>query len=78
MVSRQALAARVKRLEELGNGLVKEIQMWEAMLWQGKELHIPSTELHSYIGAIRRASAAISEAQMAMEKALRQHCPGVL
>jgi hypothetical protein len=64
------LAARVKRLEELGNGLVKEIQMWEGMLWQGKDLPISSAELHSYLGAIRRASAAISEARMAMEKAL--------
>jgi hypothetical protein len=72
MVSRRALAARVKRLEELGNGLVKEIQMWERMLWQGKELPIPSVELHSYLGAIRRASAAISEARLAMEKALRR------
>jgi hypothetical protein len=72
MVSRRALAARVKRLEELGNGLVKEIQMWERMLWQGKELPIPSAELHTYLGAIRRASAAISEARMAIEKALRR------
>ena len=46
MVSRRALAARVKRLEELRNGLVKEIQMWERMLWQGKELPISSAELH--------------------------------
>jgi hypothetical protein len=66
------LAARVKRLEELGNGLVKEIQMWEGMLWQGKELAIPSVELHQCIGAIRRAVTAISEARMALEKALRR------
>jgi hypothetical protein len=72
MVSRRALAARVKRLEELGNGLVKEIQMCERMLGQGKELPIPLEALHPYLGAIRRASAAISEARMAMEKALRR------
>jgi hypothetical protein len=56
----------------LGNGLTKEIQLGERMLWQGKELPIPSVELHEYIGAIRRASAAISKARMAMEKALRR------
>jgi len=72
MVSRRALAARVKRLEELGNGLVKEIQLWERMLWQGKELPISSVELHLYLGAIRRAAAAISGARMATEKALRR------
>jgi hypothetical protein len=72
MVSRRALAARVKRLEDLGNGLVKEIQLWEKMLWQGKELPIPSVELHQYLEAIRRASAAINEARMVMEKAMRR------
>jgi hypothetical protein len=66
------LAARVKRLEELGNGLTKEIQMWERMLWQGKDLPIASAELHAYLGPIRRAFTAISEARMAMEKALRR------
>jgi hypothetical protein len=66
------LTARVKRLEELGYGLTTEIQMWEMMLWQGKELPIPSAELHQYLGAIRRASAASSEARMAMEKAVRR------
>jgi hypothetical protein len=66
------LAARVKRLGELGNRPVNEIQLWKRMLWQGKELSIPSVELHPYLGAIRRTSAAISEARMAMEKALRR------
>jgi hypothetical protein len=42
------------------------------MLWQGKELPIPSVELHQYLGEIRWAAAAISEARMAMEKALRR------
>ena len=64
MVSRRALAARVKRLEELGNELIKEIQLWEQMLWQGKELPIPSEALLPYLGAIRRASAAISEVRI--------------
>jgi hypothetical protein len=56
----------------LGNELIKEIQLWQRMLWQGKELPIPSEALHPYLGAIRRAFAAISEARMAMEEALRR------
>jgi hypothetical protein len=71
MVTRRALAARVERLRELGAGLMKEIQLWEGMLWRGKEPPIPYEELHLYVAAIRKASMAISEARMAMEKALR-------
>jgi hypothetical protein len=71
MVSRRELAARVERLKELGAGLMKEIQLWEGMLWRGKEPPIPYKELHRYVEAIRKASMAVSEARIAMEKALR-------
>jgi hypothetical protein len=72
MVSRRALAARIERLKELGAGLMKEIQLWEGMLWRGKEPPIPYEELHRYVAAIRKASTAVSEARIAIEKALRR------
>jgi hypothetical protein len=51
---------------------MKMLKLWEGMLWRGKEPPIPYEELHRYVAAIRKASMAISEARMAMEKALRQ------
>jgi hypothetical protein len=72
MVSRQALAARVKRLRELGAGLMKELYLWEGILWKGKEPPVPYDELYLYIAGIRKASTGINEARKAIESALRQ------
>jgi hypothetical protein len=72
MVNRRALAARVERLKELGAGLLKEIQLWEGMLWRGKEPPIPYDELYLYIAGIRKASTGINEARKAIENALRR------
>jgi len=72
MIDRMKLAARVKCLEELGHGLMKEIQLWERMLWQGAKLPVPTAELQQYLAAIRQASVAISAARTTMERACRR------
>jgi hypothetical protein len=64
--------ARVKRLEELGAGLMKEVQLWERMLWSGMATPVPTTELHQYLGAVRRAIHAIAEARSALSGACRR------
>jgi hypothetical protein len=63
MIGRKGLEARVRRLEELGVGLMKEVRLWEPMPWTGKATPIPTTELQQYLGAVRRAIEAIAEAR---------------
>jgi hypothetical protein len=70
-LARAALAG-VERLKELGAGLMKELYLWEGILWKGKEPPIPYDDLYLYIAGIRKASTGINEAREAMESALRQ------
>jgi hypothetical protein len=69
MIDRKGLGARVKRLEELGAGLMKEVQLWERLLWTGAITPLPATELHQYLGSIRRALEALSAARMVLSGA---------
>jgi hypothetical protein len=71
MIDQKGLEARVRRLEELGGGLMREVQLWERMLWSGADTPLPTTDLHQYLGAVRRAIEAIAEARTAMARA----CP---
>jgi hypothetical protein len=69
MIDRKGLAARAKRLEELEAGLHKEGLLWERMLWTGGVTPIPTTDVHLYLAAIRRAITAVSEAQAVLARA---------
>jgi hypothetical protein len=51
---------------------MKELQRWEGMLWTGGVTPIDTTEVHVYLGAIRRAITATGEARAVMARACRR------
>jgi hypothetical protein len=69
MIDRKGLEGRVKRLEQLGAGLAKEVQLWERLLWAGGITPIPTVEVHKYLIAVRRAIEAIAEARTVLSGA---------